>query len=138
MTDLDTQIAKAHNAAEATEQQARQLEARILKTCAQLPKRQYGTPVSTEALRQSLTARALTCKRDPELASYLGLQDGSYRRENCRHRRCRCKPNACGNRTSRLLLIGIGANCRRCLKVGGQGDAEPPPPAPWLVVPGTG
>jgi len=81
MTDLDTQIAKAHNAAEATEQQARQLEARILKTCAQLPKRQYGTPVSTEALRQSLTARALTCKRDPELASYLGLQDGSYRRD---------------------------------------------------------
>jgi hypothetical protein len=80
MTDLDSQIAKAHSAAEATEQQARQLEARILKTGAQLPKRQYGSPVSTEALRQNLTARALICKRDPELASYLGLQDGSYRR----------------------------------------------------------
>ena len=81
MTVLDSQIAKAHAAAEATEQQARQLEARILKTGAQLPKRQYGTPVSTESLKQNLTARSLICRRDPELASYLGLQDGSYRRE---------------------------------------------------------
>lgn len=81
MTDLDTQIAKAHQQAEAKEQQARHIEARILKTGAQLPRRQYGTPVSTEALKQNLTARALICKRDPELASYLGLQDGSYLRE---------------------------------------------------------
>ena len=81
MDSLDAQIAKAHSAAEATEQQARHIEARILKTGAQLPKRQYGSPVSPEALKQNLTARSLICKRDPELASYLGLQDGSYRRE---------------------------------------------------------
>jgi predicted nuclease of restriction endonuclease-like (RecB) superfamily len=81
VSDLDTQISQAHAAAEATEQQARQLEARILKTGAQLPKRQYGSPLNPEALKQNLTARSLICKRDPELASFLGLQDGSYRRE---------------------------------------------------------
>ena len=80
MTDLDTQIDAAHRQAEATEQQARQVEARILKTGATLPLRQYGTPVSSEALRQNLTTRAIICKRDPALASYLGLQDGSHRR----------------------------------------------------------
>ena len=81
MTDLDTQISQAHAAAEATEQQARHLEARILKTGAQLPRRQYGSPVNPDDLKQNLTARSLICKRDPELASFLGLQDGSYRRE---------------------------------------------------------
>ena len=81
MTDLDTQISQAHAAAEATEQQARHLEARILKTGAQLPRRQYGSPVNPDDLKQNLTARSLICKRDPALASFLGLQDGSYRRE---------------------------------------------------------
>ena len=81
MNDLDTQISQAHAAAEATEQQARHLEARIIRTGAALPKRQYGSPLNPEALKQNLTARSLICKRDPELASFLGLQDGSYRRE---------------------------------------------------------
>lgn len=81
MTDLDTQISQAHAAAEATEQQARHLEARILKTGAALPRRQYGSPVNPDDLKQNLTARSLICKRDPALASFLGLQDGSYRRE---------------------------------------------------------
>jgi predicted nuclease of restriction endonuclease-like (RecB) superfamily len=81
VNDLDTQISQAHAAAEATEQQARHLEARIIRTGAALPKRQYGSPLNPEALKQNLTARSLICKRDPELASFLGLQDGSYRRE---------------------------------------------------------
>lgn len=80
MTDLDTQIDASHRQAEATEQQARQVEARILKTGAKLPVRQYGTPVDPAAIRQNLTTRALICKRDPALASFLGLQDGSHRR----------------------------------------------------------
>jgi len=79
--NLDTQISQAHADAEATEQQARHLEARIIRTGAALPKRQYGSPLNPEALKQNLTARSLICKRDPELASFLGLQDGSYRRE---------------------------------------------------------
>ncbi len=81
MTEIDTQIDAAHRQAEATEQQARQVEARILKTGATLPLRQYGTPVDPAAIRQNLTTRALICRRDPALASYLGLQDGSQRRD---------------------------------------------------------
>ena len=81
MSDLDATIDAQHRQVEETEQQARQLEARILKTGAALPKRQYGSPLNPEALKQNLTARSLICKRDPELASFLGLQDGSYRRE---------------------------------------------------------
>lgn len=102
MDSLDSQIAKAHAAAEATEHQARQLEARILKTGAQLPKRQYGSPVSPEALRQNLTARALICKRDPELASYLGLQDGSYRREAEEREAAALQAQALAMQTERL------------------------------------
>ena len=81
MTDLDATIDAQHRQVEATEQQARHLEARILKTGAALPRRQYGSPVNPDDLKQNLTARSLICKRDPELASFLGLQDGSYRRE---------------------------------------------------------
>ena len=81
MSDLDATIDAQHRQVEETEQQARQLEARILKTGAALPKRQYGSPVNPDDLKQNLTARSLICKRDPALASFLGLQDGSYRRE---------------------------------------------------------
>lgn len=102
MDSLDAQIAKAHSAAEATEDQARQLEARILKTGAQLPKRQYGSPVSPEALKQNLTARSLICKRDPELASYLGLQDGSYRREAEEREAAALQAQALAMQTERL------------------------------------
>lgn len=102
MTDLDSQIAKAHSAAEATEQQARQLEARILKTGAQLPMRQYGSPVNPDALRQNLTTRALICKRDPELASFLGLQDGSYRREAEEREAAALQAQALAMQTERL------------------------------------
>jgi hypothetical protein len=102
MDSLDAQIAKAHSAAEATEHQARQLEARILKTGAQLPKRQYGSPVSPEALKQNLTARSLICKRDPALASYLGLQDGSYRREAEEREAAALQAQALAMQTERL------------------------------------
>ena len=81
MTDLDATIDAQHRQVEEVENQARQLEARILKTGAQLPRRQYGSPVNPDDLKQNLTARSLICKRDPALASFLGLQDGSYRRE---------------------------------------------------------
>ena len=49
MDYLDSQIAKAHSAAEATEHQARQLEARILKTGAQRPS---GNTAARSVLRR--------------------------------------------------------------------------------------
>ena len=113
MTDLDTQIAKAHEAAEATEQQARQLEARLLKSGVQLPARRYGTSVNVETLQQNLTARSLICKRDPELASFLGLQDGSYRREAEEREAAILRAQALQMQTDRLRQQNYQAQLRR-------------------------
>ena len=80
MNDLDTQISRAHAAAEATEQQARQIESRIVKAGGTPPLRQYGSAVSADAIRKNLTLVSVLNRHDPELASYLGVQTGSYRR----------------------------------------------------------
>jgi len=80
VNDLDTQISQAHAAAEATEQQARHLEARIVKAGGTPPLRQYGSAVSADAIRKNLTLVSVLNRHDPELASYLGVQTGSYRR----------------------------------------------------------
>lgn len=45
-----------------------------------LPARQFGQPVDIAALKRNLTAVSLL-QRDPELASYLGVQTGQYARE---------------------------------------------------------
>ena len=80
MSDLDTQISQAHAAAEATEHQARQIEARIVKAGGTPPLRQYGSAVSADAIRKNLTLVSILNRHDPELASYLGVQTGNYRR----------------------------------------------------------
>jgi hypothetical protein len=80
MNDLDTAISKAHSAAEATEHQARQIEARIIKAGGTPPLRQYGSAVSADAIRKNLTLVSVLNRHDPELASYLGVQTGNYRR----------------------------------------------------------
>ena len=77
MTDLDAQISKAHSAAEATEQQARHLEARIVKAGGTPPLRQYGSAVSADAIRKNITLVSVLNRHDPELASYLGVQTGN-------------------------------------------------------------
>lgn len=53
--NLDTQISQAHAAAEATEQHARQIEARIVRAGGTPPLRQYGSAVSADAIRKNLT-----------------------------------------------------------------------------------
>lgn len=78
---IDQQIDAAHTEAERIEADALQIEARIVKAGGIPPRRQYGKPVSTEAIRQNMTLVGLLNKRDPALASYLGIQSGSYARE---------------------------------------------------------
>ena len=80
MNDLNTQISQAHAAAEATEQQARQIESRIVKAGGTPPLRQYGSAVSADAIRKNLTLVSVLNRHDPALASFLGIQTGSYRR----------------------------------------------------------
>ena len=45
-----------------------------------LPRRQFGQPVNIAALKRNLTAVSLLNK-DPELASFLGVQSGAFARE---------------------------------------------------------
>ncbi|MBM5785491.1 MAG: hypothetical protein FJ076_11855 [Cyanobacteria bacterium K_DeepCast_35m_m1_288] len=69
MTDLDTQIAKAHAAAEAAEAEARAIEARLIKSGITPPLRRYGSKVD---LSKNLTAQGLLQVKDPALAAFLG------------------------------------------------------------------
>ena len=83
MNDLDTAISKAHGAAEATENQARQLEARICKipgAARLLPVRRYGSELNPADIRKSLTLSSLIARHDHELAAYLGVATGEHRR----------------------------------------------------------
>jgi hypothetical protein len=77
---LDQQIEAAHAEAERIEAEAQQLEARIVKAGGIPPRRQYGKPVSADAIRQNLTLTGLINSRDPQLASYLGIQTGTHQR----------------------------------------------------------
>jgi hypothetical protein len=77
---LDQQIEAAHAEAERIEAEALQLEARIVKAGGIPPRRQYGKPVSTDTIRQNLTLVGLLNSRDPQLASYLGIQSGTHQR----------------------------------------------------------
>jgi hypothetical protein len=70
---IDQQIDAAHSEAERIEQEARQIEARIVKAGGIPPTRPYGRPVSGEAVAQNLTLKSLLQRRDPALASYLGF-----------------------------------------------------------------
>jgi len=84
MNDINQQIEKAHSAAEATEDQARQLEARIaaIPGAARLiPLRQYGRPVDGQAIARNLTLRSMVERHDPALAAYLGFGSDVHRRE---------------------------------------------------------
>jgi hypothetical protein len=69
---IDAAIDAAHSEAERIEQDARAIEARILKVGGIPPTRPYGRPVSGEAVAQNLTLRSLLQRRDPALAAYLG------------------------------------------------------------------
>ena len=82
MADLNEAIEKAHHDLEATEQEARQLEARLRRIAGMerlLPARQYGKPFPIDWLKGNITARSLVNTWDPALASFLGVQSGSAR-----------------------------------------------------------
>lgn len=82
MADLNEAIEQAHQDVEATEQQARQLEARLRRIAGMerlLPARQYGKPFPIDWLKGNITARSLVNTWDPALASFLGVQSGSAR-----------------------------------------------------------
>ena len=76
MKDLDTAVDAAYQEAELIESGARQIEARIIAAGGRPLLRQYGKPVDTAAIKQNLTLVSQLNRRDPKLATYLGVQSG--------------------------------------------------------------
>ena len=105
MFDLNEEVAKAHQNVTETENQARAIEARIRKIDGAgplLPARGYGRPVDTAAIAKGLTLRSLIARKDPELASYLGIgSDLALREEEEREAR-RLRAQALGMETDKL------------------------------------
>ena len=75
--DLSTSIDAAYAAAAETEAIAAAIEARIIAAGGRPLLRQYGKPVDATAIKRNLTLVSQLNQRDPKLASYLGVQNGS-------------------------------------------------------------
>jgi hypothetical protein len=76
MSDLSASIDAAYQEADLVEATARQVEARIIAAGGKPLLRQYGKPVDTAAIKQNLTLVSQLNRRDPKLATYLGVQSG--------------------------------------------------------------
>jgi len=76
MSDLNSTIDAAYVAADETEATARQIEARIIAAGGKPLLRQYGKSIDTAAIKQNLTLVSQLNRRDPKLATYLGVQSG--------------------------------------------------------------
>jgi len=76
MSDINSVIDAAYAAADETEATARQIEARIIAAGGKPLLRQYGKSIDTAAIKQNLTLVSQLNRRDPKLATYLGVQSG--------------------------------------------------------------
>jgi hypothetical protein len=76
MSDINSAIDAAYLEADLVEATARQIEARIIAAGGRPLLRQYGKPVDTAAIKQNLTLVSQLNRRDPKLATYLGVQSG--------------------------------------------------------------
>ena len=77
MSNLDSVIDAAYQQAADTENTALQIEARIIAAGGRPLLRQYGRPVDAAAIKQNLTLVSQLNRRDPKLATFLGVQNGS-------------------------------------------------------------
>ncbi|MCP9925898.1 hypothetical protein KBY79_11840 [Synechococcus lacustris C3-12m-Tous] len=74
--DLNATIDAAYQQAEDTEAIAAAIEARIIAAGGRPLLRQYGKPVDATAIKQNLTLVSQLNRRDPKLATFLGVQSG--------------------------------------------------------------
>ena len=75
--DLSSAIDSAYAEAESTEATAAAIEARIIAAGGRPLLRQYGKPVDATAIKKNLTLVSQLNQRDPKLATFLGVQNGS-------------------------------------------------------------
>ena len=78
---LDHQIDAAHHEAQRIENEALAIEARIIAAGGVPPTRRYGTPVSRDAISRNLTTTGLLQRRDPALASFLGVGSDFHQKQ---------------------------------------------------------
>ena len=76
MSDINSVIDAAYQEADLVEATARQIEARIIAAGGKPLLRQYGKSVDAAAIKQNLTLVSQLNRRDPKLATYLGVQSG--------------------------------------------------------------
>ena len=105
MTDIQSKFTEAQASITSVETEARAIESElnaIPGVKGRLPNRQYGTALNTAALAQNITVTALINRHRPDIAAYLGLQDGvNVRREEEREARAMAA-QALQMRTERL------------------------------------
>ena len=105
MKDIQTKFKEAQASITSVETEARSIESElnaIPGVKGRLPNRQYGTALNTAALAQNITVTALINRHRPDIAAYLGLQDGvNVRREEEREARAMAA-KALQMRTERL------------------------------------
>ena len=91
MKDIQTKFKEAQARITSVETEARAIESElnaIPGVKGRLPNRQYGTALNTAALAQNITVTALINRHRPDIAAYLGLQNGvNVRREEEREAR---------------------------------------------------
>ena len=107
---LDQQIDAAHLAAERVENEARQIEARIIKAGGVPPKRPYGKPVSGEAVSRNITLTGALQRRDPALANYLGIGSDYHRKQQEAIEARRLRAEAMQIQTDRLREVNAASS----------------------------
>ena len=86
---LNSVIAAAYVQAAETEITARQIEARIIAAGGMTLLRQYGKPIEVEAIKQNLALVTQLNKRDPKLATYLGVQTSCQQQLELEQAQCK-------------------------------------------------
>ena len=107
---LDQQIDAAHLAAERVENEAQQIEARIIKAGGVPPTRPYGKPVSGEAVSRNLTLTGALQRRDPALANYLGIGSDYHRKQEAAAEARKMQVQAMEMQTARLREVNAASS----------------------------
>ena len=105
MTDIQSKFKEAQASITSVETEARAIESElnaIPGVKGRLPNRQYGTAVNTAALAQNMTVKALINRHRPDIAAYLGLQDGSDVRQEEEREAQKLRAEALKMQTERL------------------------------------
>ena len=105
MTDIQSKFKEAQASITSVETEARAIESElnaIPGVKGRLPNRQYGTAVNTAVLAQNTTVKALINRHRPDIAAYLGLQDGSDVRQEEEREAQKLRAEALKMQTERL------------------------------------